>query len=94
MPYDFDNGPHPPRRGLALSMALQPTAEGGFYLTGAWAGEQAGEHQLGAFAHVPRTPHRPFGEARWRDIEYACSLITTGNTVFEKQCFRHLLRRP
>jgi len=59
--------------------------QGGFYLTGTWEGEV---HVGGFFAHVPRMPHRPFGEAVWTDIEYPSSPkhhvdITTGNTVFD-----------
>jgi len=59
--------------------------QGGFYLTGTWEGEA---NVGGFFAHVPRMPHRPFGDAVWKDIEYPSSRrahvnITTGNTVFE-----------
>src|SRR5207249_6813724 len=58
--------------------------QGGFYLTGEWAG---GEQLGGFFAHVRRMPHRAFGDAHWRDIEYPSSVVTTGNTVFENNVF-------
>ena len=80
--YDFDNG----HTQVEVSHfdGITTDNQGGFYLTGEWAGDQAGEHRLGGFfAHVPPMPHRPFGDARWRDIEYPSSVITTGNTVFE-----------
>jgi hypothetical protein len=37
----------------------------------------------GFFAHVRRMPHRPFGEAHWRQIVYPNAGLTTGDTVFE-----------
>jgi len=76
--YDFDNG----HTQVEVSHfdGITTDNQGGFYLTGEWAGGQ----QLGGFfAHVPRMPHRAFGDARWRDIEYPSSVVTTGNTVFE-----------
>jgi hypothetical protein len=76
--YDFDNG----HTHVEVSHfdGITTDNQGGFYLTGEWAGGQ----QLGGFfAHVPRMPHRAFGDARWRDIEYPSSVVTTGNTVFE-----------
>jgi len=81
--YDFDNGPHT-HVEVSHFDGITTDNRGGFYLTGEWAGEQ----QLGGFfAHVPRMPHRAFGDARWRDIEYPGSVITTGNTVFENNVF-------
>lgn len=61
--------------------------QGGFYLTGTWEGEA---HVGGFFAHVRRMPHRAFGDAHWRDIEFPSSPefsvdSTTGNTVFENK---------
>jgi hypothetical protein len=86
-PYDFDNGPHT-HVEVSHFDGITTDNQGGFYLTGEWAGDQAGEHRLGGFfTHVPRMPHRPFGDARWRDIEYPSSVITTGNTVFENNVF-------
>jgi hypothetical protein len=86
-PYDFDNGPHT-RVEVSHFDGITTDNQGGFYLTGEWAGDQAGEHRLGGFfAHVPQMPHRAFGDARWRDIEYPSSVITTGNTVFENNVF-------
>jgi len=77
--YDFDNGPHT-HVEVSHFDGITTDNQGGFYLTGEWAGGQ----QLGGFfAHVPRMPHRAFGDARWRDIEYPSSVVTTGNTVFE-----------
>jgi hypothetical protein len=80
--YDFDNG----HTHVEVSHfdGITTDNKGGFYLTGEWAGGQ----QLGGFfAHVPQMPHRAFGDARWRDIEYPGSVITTGNTVFENNVF-------
>jgi hypothetical protein len=86
-PYDFDNGPHT-HVEVSHFDGITTDNQGGFYLTGEWAGDQAGTHKLGGFfAHVPWMPHRPFGDARWRDIEYPASVITTGNTVFENNVF-------
>jgi len=81
--YDFDNG----HTHVEVSHfdGITTDNQGGYYLTGEWAGGQ----QLGGFfAHVRRMPHRPFGDAHWRDIEYPSSPglsveLTTGNTVFE-----------
>ncbi len=85
--YDFDNGPHT-HVEVSHFDGITTDNQGGFYLTGEWAGDQAGEHRLGGFfAHVPPMPHRPFGDARWRDIEYPSSVITTGNAVFENNVF-------
>src|SRR5206468_1318481 len=85
--YDFDNGPHT-HVEVSHFDGITTDNQGGFYLTGEWAGDQAGELRLGGFfAHVPPMPHRPFGDARWRDIEYPSSVITTGNTVFENNVF-------
>lgn len=81
--YDFDNGPHT-HIEVSHFDGITTDNKGGFYLTGEWAGEQ----RLGGFfAHVPQMPHRAFGDARWRDIEYPGSVITTGNTVFENYVF-------
>ena len=86
-PYDFDNGPHT-RIEVSHFDGITTDNRGGYYLTGEWAGDQAGEHRLGGFfAHVPQMPHRPFGDARWRDIEYPSSVVTTGNTVFDNNVF-------
>jgi hypothetical protein len=81
--YDFDNG-HT-RVEISHFDGITTDNKGGYYLTGTWEGGG----RLGAFfAHVPRAPHRPFGDARWRDIEYPSFPrhhvnVTTGNTVFE-----------
>lgn len=87
-PYDFDNGPHTPVE-ISHFDGITTDNQGGFYLTGTWLGGVR-QHIGGFFAHVPRMPHRPFGDARWRDIEYPSSPppgfsveSTTGNTVFE-----------
>jgi len=82
MTYDFDNG-H--RVEISHFDGITSDNKGGYYLTGTWEGEA---HVGAFFAHVPRTPHRPFGDARWRDIEYPSFPrhrvdVTTGNTVFE-----------
>lgn len=82
-PYDFDNGPHN-RIEVSHFDGITTDNQGGYYLTGEWAG---GVQLGGFFAHVPQMPHRPFGDARWRDIEYPGSVITTGNTVFENNVF-------
>jgi hypothetical protein len=77
--YDFDNG----HTHVEVSHfdGITTDNQGGFYLTGEWAGDQ---QQLGGFfAHVRRMPHSAFGDAHWRDIEFPSSLLTTGNTVFE-----------
>jgi hypothetical protein len=82
--YDFDNGPHT-HVEVSHFDGITTDNQGGFYLTGEWAGDQ---QQLGGFfAHVRRVPHSAFGDARWRDIEYPSSVITTGNTVFENNVF-------
>src|SRR5207247_5968920 len=76
--YDFVNG----HTQVEVSHfdGITTDNQGGFYLTGEWAGGQ----QLGGFfGHVRRMPHRAFGDAHWRDIEYPSSVVTTGNTVFE-----------
>jgi hypothetical protein len=81
--YDFDNG-HT-RVLISHFDGITTDNQGGFYLTGTWEGKA---HVGSFFAHVPRIPHRPFGEAQWTDIEYPSFPrhhvdITTGNTVFE-----------
>jgi hypothetical protein len=83
-PYDFDNGPHT-HVEVSHFDGITTDNQGGFYLTGEWAavGQQFG----GFFAHIPQMPHRAFGDARWRDIEYPSSVLTTGNTVFENNVF-------
>jgi hypothetical protein len=83
--YDFNNGDT--RVLISHFDGITTDNQGGFYLTGTWEGEV---HVGGFFAHVPRMPHRPFGDARWKDIEYPSSQgahvdITTGNTVFENK---------
>ena len=81
--YDFDNGPHT-HVEVSHFDGITTDNQGGFYLTGEWAG---GEQLGGFFAHVRRMPHRAFGDAHWRDIEYPSSVVTTGNTVFENNVF-------
>jgi hypothetical protein len=81
--YDFDNG-HT-RVEISHFDGITTDNQGGFYLTGTWEGEA---HVGGFFAHFRRMPHRAFGEAHWRDIEYPSSPeltvdSTTGNTIFE-----------
>ena len=77
--YDFDNGPHT-HVEVSHFDGITTDNQGGYYLTGEWAGGQ----QLGGFlAHVRQMPHRAFGDAHWQDIEYPSSALTTGNTVFE-----------
>ena len=81
--YDFEK----PHTHVEISHfdGITTDNQGGFYLTGTWEGEA---HVGGFFAHVPRMPHRVFGDAHWRDIEYPSSPgqhvdTTTGNTIFE-----------
>jgi hypothetical protein len=85
-PYDFDNERH-----IEVEVShfdgITTDNQGGFYLTGEWTGDHAGHRRLGFFAHVPRTPRSPFGNARWRDTEYPSSVVTTGNTVFDNNVF-------
>jgi len=84
--YDYKNR-H--RIGVDISHFNGITSDNhrGFYLTGIWVGvipPNAGAF----FAHVPRMPHRAFGDARWTEIAYPSSPGltvdgTSGNTVFE-----------
>jgi hypothetical protein len=64
--YDFDNGPHT-HVEVSHFDGITTDNQGGFYLTGEWAGDQVGEHRLGAFLPMSlgcRTAHlaTPAGE--------------------------------
>jgi hypothetical protein len=78
--YDFENG----RIHVQVSHfdGITTDNQGGFYVTGQYVGDTQ-PLMGGFFGHIPRTPHRPFGDARWRQIVYPSSLLTTGDTVFE-----------
>ena len=78
--YDFENG----QIHVQVSHfdGITSDNQGGVYLTGQYLGDTLPPIG-GFFAHVRRMPHRPFGEAHWRQIVYPFSGLTTGDTVFE-----------